>query len=112
MLRALQTLAATAPGTAAAARAAPVAVGRLFSSSGSEQQPSALEWLERFTNWERRGVPTAAGTNSDAGFDLVRSVGAPASHSVFCVLLQFCLHSRLYLMPLLPACHRAACTGC
>lgn len=32
---------------------------------------SAFEWLASFTNHERTGVPDAAGTDTDAGFDLV-----------------------------------------
>eukprot|EP00887_Chlorella_sp_A99_P008060 scaffold12.g8060.t1 len=32
----------------------------------------ASEWLARFTNYEQRGVPAAAGTNTAEGFDLGR----------------------------------------
>ena len=33
---------------------------------------SAVEWLAGFTNHEQQGVPLAAGTDTAAGFDLVR----------------------------------------
>lgn len=33
---------------------------------------SAAEWLAGFTNYEQKGLPTAAGTDTADGFDLVR----------------------------------------
>lgn len=33
---------------------------------------TSLEWLSKFTNYEQKGVPDAAGTDTDRGFDLVR----------------------------------------
>ncbi len=62
MLRAVQLWAAACP--AAAAAASPPCSARPYSAA-------ALAWLEQFVNYERRGVPPAAGTDSDAGFDLV-----------------------------------------
>lgn len=84
MLVARAALQQPLPLAAAAAAAASRALGGMRPFGGSpansrqaegeqqEQPRGALEWLERFTNWERRGVPPAAGTDSDSGFDLVR----------------------------------------
>ncbi|PSC74504.1 dihydrofolate synthetase [Micractinium conductrix] len=63
MLRALLPGAAAAPLPAATLSAA------AFSTATGG---SALDWLARFVNHEQRGVPAAAGTDSDAGFDLGR----------------------------------------
>ena len=65
MLRAVQQWAAARPAAAAAAAASLPGGAQPYSSA-------ALAWLERFVNYERSGVPAAAGTDSDAGFDLVR----------------------------------------
>ncbi|PRW57665.1 putative dihydrofolate synthetase isoform X2 [Chlorella sorokiniana] len=64
MLRAVQQWVAARPASAAAA-AGPLGGARLYSAA-------ALAWLERFVNYERKGVPAAAGTDSDSGFDLGR----------------------------------------
>lgn len=69
MLRALLPGAAAAPLPAATLSAA------AFSTATGG---SALDWLARFVNHEQRGVPAAAGTDSDAGFDLVRVAGGTA----------------------------------
>ncbi|GAQ85892.1 Mur ligase family protein [Klebsormidium nitens] len=37
-----------------------------------EPMRSTLKYLEKFTNYERKGVPKGAGTNSDEGFPLRR----------------------------------------
>lgn len=67
MLRAmLQPLAGAGGGAAAAA-----ALGR---QGATPYSTSALQWLDRFVNYEQRGVPAAAGTDSGAGFDLVRLI--------------------------------------
>lgn len=99
MLRAVQQWAATRP---AAATAAGLPGGaRPYSSA-------ALAWLERFVNYERRGVPAAAGTDSDAGFDLVRSPGlewqCSPSHlqQVACSATPLCLHRTSAAAP--PVC--------
>ncbi len=46
---------------------------RLPATSAAAYSSSALDWLAQFINYEQRGVPTAAGTDTDAGFDLVRA---------------------------------------
>ncbi|KAL4430613.1 hypothetical protein ABPG77_005853 [Micractinium sp. CCAP 211/92] len=45
---------------------------RLPATSAAAYSSSALDWLAQFINYEQRGVPTAAGTDTDAGFDLGR----------------------------------------
>lgn len=85
---------ALGPPTAAAAAARALGGAQHLGSSsasanqagdGQQQQPrDALEWLERFTNWERRGVPAAAGTDTDAGFDLVGG-GTALGHRTPCM---------------------------
>ena len=88
-------LAALAAGRCPASRAAPAAFHSTASSS------SALEWLKKFVNYEQRGVLQAAGTDSDAGFDLVRT-------KLACAACCRCIGAAA--VALLPA-HAAACTG-
>jgi hypothetical protein len=75
MLRLLQpaALAALAAGRCPASRAT--------SPYSTASSSSALEWLEKFINYEQRGVPQAAGTDSDVGFDLVRGQSPAAAIS-------------------------------
>jgi hypothetical protein len=42
-----------------------------FTTSLSRYSTSALDWLASFTNYEQKGVPDAAGTDTADGFDLV-----------------------------------------
>jgi hypothetical protein len=71
MLRAVQNISASP----LAALAVKSAANRRFTAAhamASYSSGAALDWLGRFTNYEQQGVPQAAGTDSDAGFDLVR----------------------------------------
>ncbi|KAI3425824.1 hypothetical protein D9Q98_007799 [Chlorella vulgaris] len=71
MLRAVQNTAASQ----LAALAVKSAADRRFTAAhtmASYSSGAALDWLGRFTNYEQQGVPQAAGTDSDAGFDLGR----------------------------------------
>ena len=91
MLRALQRAAARA---VAAQAAGPVAAGCVSHSLPSHPwhpagmapySSTALAWLDNFVNYEKRGVPQAAGTDSDAGFDLVsRTDGMRALAAAWC----------------------------
>ena len=73
MRAALQAAARLAAPTAAAARPAAAAA---YSTGAPGTPLSAAQWLERFTNYERAGVPTAAGTDTADGFDLARGGGS------------------------------------
>ncbi|KAL4858271.1 Dihydrofolate synthetase [Chlorella vulgaris] len=71
MLRAVQNTSASP----LAALAVKSAANRRFTAAhamASYSSGAALDWLGRFTNYEQQGVPQAAGTNSDSGFDLGR----------------------------------------
>lgn len=60
--------------------AAAASLSAAASYSTSSSRTGAVGWLARFVNYEQRGVPAAAGTDSDAGFDLVRgAAGGSAS---------------------------------
>lgn len=61
---------AWAAGVAALPTALP---GRLPAASSAAYSSSAINWLAQFINYEQRGIPAAAGTDTDAGFDLVRA---------------------------------------
>ncbi|KAL4522790.1 hypothetical protein Ndes2437A_g07544 [Nannochloris sp. 'desiccata'] len=43
-----------------------------FPASTSRYSTSALDWLAAFNNYEQKGVPDAAGTDTADGFDLAR----------------------------------------
>lgn len=71
MLRTLQPAAVAAALAAAGGRRAAAGRGGAAPAPYSTSA-GALDWLRKFTNYEQSGVPQAAGTNTDAGFDLVR----------------------------------------
>lgn len=66
-------------------RGVPPAFPPLAVAMGRPHSSSALDWLASFTNYEQRGVPAAAGTDTAAGFDLGRvhrlcaALGDPAA---------------------------------
>lgn len=71
---------------------------------GAAPFSTATDWLDRFTNHEQKGVPVAAGTDSQAGFNLVRAV-----HSSACNLAPACASSQPPLHRSAPTCLLLSC---
>ena len=100
------------------------------SGTGAYSTQVAAEWLAQFTNYERQGVPAAAGTDTSAGFDLVRACSrAAASRAIEFRLVPPKIQTAMVICwpwyfraaaplrwalppaPLPPLC-RGACTAC
>jgi hypothetical protein len=71
-----------------------------FATAKAVYSTSAAEWLASFTNHEQRGVPTAAGTDTADGFDLVRPLPPGAVITLFarCAAPLFTLQSPCDVM--------------